>query len=115
MEPPIIVKSNPDDVPIIWVTLTNRGHTEQEKMLLAKTKIKDQLQVVPGVGEIFLSGFVERTINIYLDPSLLARYELTVDDIVDALNQQNLEVPAGRIENTEKEISVRAIGSVSTA
>jgi hydrophobe/amphiphile efflux-1 (HAE1) family protein len=114
LESPIIMKSNPDDSPIIWVTLTAEGRSEQEKMIFVKSFLKDKFQEIPGVGEIILSGYVERTINIYLDPIRLGRYELTVDDITATLLQQNLEVPSGKIENNKSEISIRAIGDVPT-
>ena len=114
LEPPIIMKSNPDDSPIIWVTLTAEGRTEQEKMIFVKSFLKDKFQEISGVGEIILSGYVDRTINIYIDPIRLSQYELTVDDITNTLLQQNLEVPSGKLENNRSEISIRAIGDVST-
>ena len=101
LESPIIVKSNPDDSPIIWITLTAEGKSEQEKMIFVKSFLKDKFQEIPGVGEIILSGYVDRTINIYLDPVRLAKYELTVEDVMNTLLQQNLEVPSGKLENSK--------------
>ncbi|WP_061243446.1 efflux RND transporter permease subunit [Leptospira interrogans] len=115
MDPPVITKSNPDDTPIIWVSLTAIDKSEKEKMLFVKDFLKDKFQKIPGVGEIILGGYVDRTINVYLDPTQLSRNEIAVDDIVNTLKEQNLEVPSGRLENRTNEISLRAVGEVPTA
>lgn len=115
LEPAVITKSNPDDVPIIWVSVTAIDKTEKEKMLFVKDFLKDKFQKISGVGEIILGGYVDRTINVYLDPIKLSRNEIAVDDIVNTLREQNLEVPSGRLENRTNEIGLRAVGEVPTA
>ncbi len=114
LDPPVIMKSNPDDQPIIWVALTAPNRTDQEKMVYVKTQLKDKFQEVPGVGEIILGGYVDRTINVFLDPIRLGRVELTVTDIINTLTEQNIEVPSGRVQNKTSEISLRAVGDVPT-
>ncbi|TGL86288.1 efflux RND transporter permease subunit [Leptospira congkakensis] len=114
LDPPILLKANPDDTPIIWVALTAEGKTDQEKMIFVKSYLKDKFQKIPGVGEILLGGYVDRTINVYLDPNRLARNELTVDDIANTLLEQNIEVPSGKLENKKSEVSLRAVGDVPT-
>ncbi|TGK09723.1 efflux RND transporter permease subunit [Leptospira selangorensis] len=114
LDPAVIMKSNPDDQPIIWVTLTATNRSEQEKMVFVKTRLKDRFQEVPGVGEIILGGYVDRTINVFLDPIRLLRAELTVNDIINTLTEQNIEVPSGRVQNKTSEVSLRAVGDVPT-
>ncbi|WP_244280646.1 efflux RND transporter permease subunit [Leptospira saintgironsiae] len=114
LDPAIIMKSNPDDQPIIWVALTAPNRTDQEKMVFVKTRLKDKFQEIPGVGEIILGGYVDRTINVFLDPIRLLRAELTVNDIINTLTEQNIEVPSGRVQNKLSEVSLRAVGDVPT-
>ncbi|TGM91060.1 efflux RND transporter permease subunit [Leptospira licerasiae] len=114
LDPAIIMKSNPDDQPIIWVALTAPNRSDQEKMVFVKTRLKDKFQEIPGVGEIILGGYVDRTINVFLDPIRLLRAELTVNDIINTLTEQNIEVPSGRIQNKLSEVSLRAVGDVPT-
>lgn len=114
LDPAIIMKSNPDDQPIIWITLTATNRSEQEKMVFVKTRLKDKFQEIPGVGEIILGGYVDRTINVFLDPIRLYRAELTVTDIINTLTEQNIEVPSGRVQNKISEVSLRAVGDVPT-
>ncbi len=112
LDPPVLTKSNPDDVPIIWVIFTANNFSAKDRMVYVNESLKDQFQKIPGVGEIFLGGYSERAINVYLDPVKLTRAEITVDDIINTIREQNLEIPSGRIENSEKEINLRAIGDV---
>ncbi|WP_246048785.1 efflux RND transporter permease subunit [Leptospira sarikeiensis] len=114
LEPAVIMKSNPDDQPIIWVALTAPNRSDQEKMVYVKTRLKDKFQEIPGVGEIILGGYVDRTINVFLDPIRLLRAELTVNDIINTLTEQNIEVPSGRVQNKLSEVSLRAVGDVPT-
>ncbi|EJZ41538.1 RND transporter, HAE1 family [Leptospira licerasiae str. MMD4847] len=114
LDPAIIMKSNPDDQPIIWVALTAPNRSDQEKMVFVKTRLKDKFQEIPGVGEIILGGYVDRTINVFLDPIRLLRAELTVNDIINTLTEQNIEVPSGRVQNKLSEVSLRAVGDVPT-
>lgn len=112
LDPPVLTKSNPDDVPIIWVIFTANNFSAKDRMVYVNESLKDQFQKIPGVGEIFLGGYSERAINVYLDPVKLTQAEITVDDIINTIREQNLEIPSGRIENSEKEINLRAIGDV---
>lgn len=75
LDPAVITKSNPDGVPIIWVSVTAVDKTEKEKMLFVKDFLKDKFQEISGVGEIILGGYVDRTINVYLDPLRLSKNE----------------------------------------
>src|SRR5690606_18645168 len=68
--------------------------------------IRDRLQTLPGVAEVRIFGERRYAMRIWLDRARLAAYELTVQDVEDALRQQNAEVPAGRIESLEREFTV---------
>jgi len=109
LEPPIITKSNPDDSPIMWVTLTS-SRPKQEQMMYVRNILLNRFQSIPGVGEISFGGYVDRNIRIWLDADTLKKYELTAEDILNTIEQQHSEVPAGIIENEVKEFSVRSMG-----
>ena len=109
IDPPSISKSNPEDQPIMWLGLAGPYSTQ----LLADTaryRFKEQLQAVPGVGEVTLGGFQERNIRIWLDANKLDERGLTVDDVTQALQREHVELPAGRIETEGREINVRVLG-----
>jgi hydrophobe/amphiphile efflux-1 (HAE1) family protein len=109
MDPPVITKSNPEDQPIMWVAV--RGpRSPLEISDIARFTVKDQLQTVPGVGEIRLGGFRERNLRVWLDVEKLEAHDLTAGDVLDAIRREHVEIPAGRLESDAREVNVRLRG-----
>ena len=113
LEPPSIRKQNPDDDPIIWLALTSDKSTK-ELMLYARDYLKDRIQLIEGVGDIRLGGFVDRNLRIWADAEKLVRYEFTVEDVINAIAKQHSESPAGRLETAKQEITIRSMGEAAT-
>lgn len=111
IDPPIVTKTNPEDQPIMWISLSGEKPL-RELMEYARDHLKDKMQTVSGVGEVLLSGFVEPNLRIWIDPEKLDAWELTVQDVVEAIQREHNEIPAGRIETKEKEINLRSMGEV---
>ncbi len=113
IEPPVVIKTNPEDQPIMWVSLSS-DRPLREMMEYARDHLKDQLQTVEGVGEVILGGYVEPNLRVWVNPQKLDQYELTVKDVLDAIQKQHVEIPAGRLETPLKEINVRTMGEAMT-
>jgi multidrug efflux pump len=106
-EPPIVQKQEADAQPIIYMAMSSDRHTSTEVADIAERLVKDRVQTIPGVAraDVYGNRFAMR---VWLDPNRLAGFELTPADIEDALRRQNIEVPAGRVEGTEREFTVLA-------
>jgi len=113
IDPPIVTKTNPEDQPIMWITLSG-DKPLRDMMKYARDQLKDKIQTVNGVGEVILGGYVEPNLRIWVDPDKLDRWELTVQDLMDAIQREHREIPAGRIETEEKEINIRSMGEALT-
>ncbi|HOW88493.1 MAG TPA: efflux RND transporter permease subunit [Candidatus Omnitrophota bacterium] len=113
VDPPIIQKFNPEDQPIMWLSITSRLPLK-ELMDYVDRSIKDRFKTVPGVGEIFLGGFLERNLRVWIDTPKLAAYQLTVEDVIAAIQTEHVEIPAGKLETQEKESAVRAMGEAQS-
>ncbi len=109
LDPPVISKSNPEDNPIMMVGLAG-PYPRQLLSDIARYRVKEKLQTVPGVGEITTGGWLERNIRIWIDASKLDEKGLTVADVQNALQREHVELPAGRLETTGREVSVRVMG-----
>ncbi len=109
MDPPVVKKNNPEDNPIMWISLS-ADQPLREIINFARNNIKDKIQSIPGVSEIWLSGYVEPTLRIWLDPQKLNQLELSVKDITNAINKEHQEMPAGRLETDTKEYNLRYLG-----
>lgn len=109
IDPPTISKTNPEDQPIVRLALSG----ERPPTFLAdyvRNVIRPQLQMVDGVGEIHVYGFRDRNVRVWYDATKLEAHGLTVLDVNAAIAREHQEVPAGRIEGSEREMNVRAQG-----
>jgi len=109
MDPPIIQKFNPEDQPIMYLAVTSKLPLK-ELMDYVDRSIKDRFKTVPGVGDVFLGGFLERNLRVWINTKKLLELQLTVEDVINAIQKEHVEIPAGRLETQEKESSVRAMG-----
>ena len=113
MDPPVTVKVNPQDQPIMWLGVSG-NLPMRDLMGYVQDHLKDQFQTINGVGEIFLGGFLERNLRVWLDAQKLEVYQLTVADVIEAIQREHAEVPAGRIETAVQEFNVRSMGEASS-
>ena len=109
LDPPIITKSNPEDQPIMWLSISG---TRSATFLAdyVRNVIRPAFQTVPGVGEVMLGGYRERNVRVWLDAPRMEAQGLTTQDLTAAIQREHLEMPAGRIESAEREMNVRAEG-----
>jgi HAE1 family hydrophobic/amphiphilic exporter-1 len=109
IDPPIVGKSNPEDEPIMRLALAgSRPPTFVADYI--RNVIRPQLQTIPGIGEVQLHGFRDRSVRVWYDAVRLEAQGLTVQDVNRAIQREHLEVPAGRIESPMREMNVRAEG-----
>ncbi len=113
LDPPVVIKTNPQDQPIMWLGVSG-DMPIRDLMGYVQDHVKDQFQTISGVGDVFLGGFLERNLRVWIDANKLAAYQLTVDDVINAIQQEHAEVPAGRIETSIRELNVRAMGEAAS-
>ena len=113
IDPPIVSKVNPEDNPIMWIAFSG-DRPLRFMMEYTKDRLKDRFTTVPGVGEVFLGGYIDPNLRVWLDAGEMRKRELTVDDVIAAIQSEHSEVPAGRIETPQKEMNVRVMGEAST-
>ena len=109
VDPPRIRKQNPDDSPILWMGVVS-SRPLRDVIAFAEMNLKDQFQILPGVGEITLGGYTERNLRVWVDNTKLREYELTILDVQKAVELEHVETAAGIIENDKQELNVRMMG-----
>lgn len=110
VDTPTISKSNPDDQPIIWLALTGKDLDLKTLNLIARDQVKDRFSSVPGIGEVFLGGYTPQALRVWVKPEALAKYNMTVNDVIDALKTEHVELPGGQIQTDQRVINVRTLG-----
>ncbi|RJF94557.1 efflux RND transporter permease subunit [Oleomonas cavernae] len=114
IEEPVISKVEADATPIMFLGMTSDRHNELVISDVADRLVKDRLQTLPGVAEVRVFGERRYAMRIWLDPAKLAAYEVTTQDVEDALRAQNVEVPGGRIEARDREMTVTSDTSIAS-
>jgi hydrophobic/amphiphilic exporter-1 (mainly G- bacteria), HAE1 family len=108
-DPPVVEKLATDASPIINIVVSaNRELRETTKIV--DDRIKKNIETISGVGQVRFIGDRERQIQIWLDGQRLYAYNLNVDQVRAALAAQNIEVPGGRLDQGNRELSVRTLG-----
>ncbi len=114
IDEPVIGKVEADAGALIWVVFYSDKFDQLVVTEAADRLIKDRLQVLPGVAKVIYYAPRYYAMRIWLDRTRLAAYGLTPADVEDALRQQNVEIPAGRIESKEREFTVLAETDLNT-
>jgi multidrug efflux pump len=114
VEEPVVAKVEADAQPIIWLAMSSDRHNKLEISEVADLQVRDRLQTINGVASVRIFGDRRFAMRIWLDPVRLAAFNLTTQDVENALRGQNLEVPSGRIESSDREFTVLAETDLKT-
>lgn len=114
--PPTLRKQNPEDSPILWLTVTGTDPNLKpiDLMIFARNYLYDQFGTVPGVSNVVLGGYVDPSLRVWLDLNKLDQYQLTSADIIQSIQQEHLEMPTGTLENKTTEYGVRLMSSATS-
>jgi hydrophobe/amphiphile efflux-1 (HAE1) family protein len=114
-EVPSVSKSNPEDQPIMWLAVASDKMSRRDLMSFVRDQLRTKFLTVPGVADINLGGLVDPAMRVDISQEKLSRYAMTVADVVAAIKSEHLEVPAGRIENKDRELSIRSMSEARSA
>lgn len=103
---PVISKMEADAYPILFLTFTSAHRSPLEVNDLMERMAKPRLQTVPGVADTPFYGARRYSMRIWLDPQRMAAYNITTEEVEEAIRRNNLELPAGRIESLSREFNV---------
>lgn len=113
-DPPIVAKQDANSQAIMVMTVQSDDRTLAGLTDIATNVFKERLQTIPGVSGIQIWGERKYAIRLLFDPDRLAAYGLTSADVRSVLARENVELPAGRLEGTSTELSIRTVGRLGT-
>ena len=105
-EPPEVAKVDTTADPIMWLNVASERRSQLELTDYAQRYLVDRFSVVKGVAQVRISGERRYAMRVWLDRQALAARKLTVQDVEDALRAENVELPAGRIESSQREFTL---------
>jgi multidrug efflux pump len=114
IDDPIISKVDANAQPIIWLALSSKEHNGLELTDVADRVLKERIQRIEGVGSVIIGGERRYAMRVWLDPLHMASHGLTTQDVEAAIRSENVEIPGGRVEGSEREFSVMTRGELTT-
>ena len=112
IEDPIIVRFDPNERPIMSIAIQSPDRPLRELTDIAEEIIAPRLEAISGVGGVNRVGGVERQIRVQLDHAAMRSYAISPAQVSAALERENQEVPAGRVQQGQMERLVRVTGRV---
>ncbi len=113
-DPPVVNKADANAETILSITVQSKKRSLLELSKIGNDVFKERLQTIPGVSSIRIWGEKKYAMRLELNPSKMRVLNVSTLDIQNALMAQNVELPSGRIEGTETEMTVRTIGLLTT-
>lgn len=114
VDPPVVEKADADSSPIIFLTVRSDKRDLLETSRIAELYFKERIQTIPGVSAVQIWGQRRYSMRLWMDPIKLASLSLTPIDVLQAVNRENVELPSGRVEGQNTELTVRTMGRLNT-
>lgn len=113
-DPPTVSKADADSDPIMQITVQSPTRSLLELSEIADLTVKERLQTISNVSAVEIWGEYRYAMRLWLDPIRMASYNITPMDVKNALDRENIELPAGSIEGDHIEQSIRTMGLMET-
>ncbi|MCX7874926.1 MAG: efflux RND transporter permease subunit [Melioribacteraceae bacterium] len=113
-DPPVVTKTDADANPIMYITLKSNSKNLLEISDIASNIFKERLQTIPGVSQVSIFGEKRYSMRIWLDPYKMASLKVSPQEVRSALSSENIELPSGRIEGVNTELTIRTKGRLLT-
>ncbi len=111
--PPSVAKQDSDSDPIVFMQLQSNKRTLLELTDYAENVVQERLQTINGISSVNVFG-QRFAMRIWFDPVKLAAYRLTIQDVRNALDRENIELPGGKVRGSNTELTVKAYGKLAT-
>jgi hydrophobic/amphiphilic exporter-1 (mainly G- bacteria), HAE1 family len=115
IESPLVLRFDPQEIPIVSLAVRSETRTMRELSTIADETIRKGLEGVEGVGQVTIIGAEKRAIVVEIDPDRLASRGVTVSQVMATVGAENMEIPAGRLEQGAGEHLVRVAGRLHEA
>src|SRR6185312_9105960 len=115
MKEPVLSRLDPGELPVLSLTLTSTTVSPATLTRIADPGIVRDLRSVPGVGDVSVVGGIRREMTVQVRPADLQANGVSVADVVQAVGQQNLAAPVGRLNGPLEEQAIRLKGRLDDA
>jgi multidrug efflux pump len=112
--PPVVTKADASGDPILFVPIQSSTRSIMELSDYAENVIREKIQTIPGVSAVNVFGSKLPAMRLWMDPAKMAAHRLTAQDVLAALNRENVELPGGKVRGDATEMTVKTFGRLRT-
>ncbi|MDR9419131.1 efflux RND transporter permease subunit [Gracilimonas sp.] len=109
-ETPLVFSYDPNQEPIVVLTVTSNARSSRELRTYSKQVLEQRIERINGIASAETSGGLERQINVRIDNERMRLYDLSISEIAQKLQQENIQIPAGQLVEGNTNYSLRTIG-----
>ncbi len=107
-ERPIVRKAGANNSPIMFINVFGEGYSAADRTDIADRLVQTPLQILPGVAQAIISGERRYAMRVWLDPARMAARHVDALDVRRAIQESNLQLPAGEIEADTRKFTINA-------
>lgn len=112
--PPVVSKADASGDPIIFMAVQSTTRSITELSQYAEDVLQEKLQSIPGVSQVQIYGLKRPAMRLWMDPIRLSAKGLTTQDVLNALEKENVELPGGKVRGNATELNVKTFGRLVT-
>ncbi|MGV7210083.1 efflux RND transporter permease subunit [Oxalobacteraceae bacterium A2-2] len=112
MREPILQRIDPAAQPIMQLSLSSTSQSHSAISRLAEDKLADRFRAIDGVATVTVDGSLKRELSVLLKAEKLREYNVSVNDVTNALRMQNTNAPVGKLRGDLDEKSIRLVGRI---
>lgn len=112
--PPVVSKADANSEWIILMAVQSPSKGLLELSDYAENVLQNKFQTIPEVSGVNIIGQKRPAMRIWIDPDKLNAHNLAFNDVTDVLNKENVEIPSGKIYGNKTELTIRALGNLTT-
>ncbi len=112
--PPVVTKADASGDPILFVPIQSSTRSIMELSDYAENVIREKIQTIPGVSAVNVFGSKLPSMRLWMNPGKMSAYGLTAQDVLSALDRENVELPGGKLRGDATELTVKTFGRLQT-
>jgi HAE1 family hydrophobic/amphiphilic exporter-1 len=111
---PMVFAFDPSTQPILYMAVSSDLHGQAELRRISELDIEPRLERIPGVASAFTVGGMRREIKVFADPGRMRAHQVSIDQLIAALQMNNLQLPSGWIDNKQQEFTLQTAGEYNS-
>ena len=111
---PMVFAFDPSSQPILYLAVESDLHGQAELRRISELDIEPRLERIPGVASAFTMGGMRREIKILADPGKMRAHNVSIQQVIAALQLNNLQLPSGWIDNVQQEFTIQTAGEYTS-